>query len=113
MYDLPQPFVKTAMFCCAYAVLGQTLLVLALPEGPPLPRLGLWALLGEVFGRQLRTHGGSIGAPFEEPFAQLRRRRLFFGSPSRAQRVEGVARAAERAVRGPADRVAQRRYDPA
>jgi len=30
-YDLPQPFVKTAMFCCAYAVLGQTLLVLALP----------------------------------------------------------------------------------
>ena len=40
--------------------------------------------------------------------AQLRRRRLLFGSPSRAQRVGGVARATERAVRSPADRVAQR-----
>merc|ERR1719484_238304 len=30
-YDLPQPFVKIAMQCCAYAVLVQTLTVLALP----------------------------------------------------------------------------------
>merc|ERR1719191_198099 len=30
-YDLPQPFVKTAMQVCAWAVLAQVLLVLAIP----------------------------------------------------------------------------------
>ena len=85
---------------------GGGLLLGSPTEGPlPAARPASYAIWPSA-----RAHGGSIGAPFEEPLAQLRRRRLLFGSPSRAQRVEGVARATERAVRSPADRVAQRRH---
>ena len=36
-YSLPPDYVKTMMQCCAWAVLLQTLIVLALPLGAQLP----------------------------------------------------------------------------
>jgi len=60
-YDLPQSWVKMAMQCCAWAVLGQTLVVLALPvilgttptvseDGTPEIKTGQPGIVAQIFG---------------------------------------------------------------